>query len=183
MKYIFSLKKAGELTSQEKEELMQFMIKIYPAFKKYYVKNKYYSTVRPQMVHIIKNNETIIGTGKLLHRKIRAGAKSISLFAFGVLIAKKHRGEGLGTQLIVKNIVEAKKRKADILYGSTKNPRAEKIVKKLGFKKVGVPVYYTDTKTKRIIKEKNRVWIFEFKKGFKSKLEGLEKLYIGTGPL
>lgn len=183
MRYKFYLKKVGDLTSQEKEQLMRLMIETYPPFKKYYLKNKYYSTVRPQMENVIKDGESVIGAGKLLHRKIKAGATHISFFAFGLLIAKEHREKGLGTKLIAKNIMEAKKRGADVLYGSTANPSAERIVKKLGFKKLHVPIYYKDAETKKIREEKNGVWVFEFKKGLVDKIDGLKRFYIGTGPL
>ena len=126
----FYLKKVSELTGPEKEQMMRLMIITYPAFKKYYLKNKYYSTVKPQMENLIKDGNKIVGVGKLLWRKVMVEKTPIKFFAFGVLITKKHQRRGLGSRLIIKDIKEAKNRGADILYGSTSNPVAEKIVKK-----------------------------------------------------
>ena len=102
----FYFKKVSALTKEEKQQMMHLMIATYPAFKKYYLKNKYYSTVKPQMEHLIKDNNILIGVGKLLWRKIKIGETSIKLFAFGVLITKKYQGKGLGTEIIKKDIIE-----------------------------------------------------------------------------
>lgn len=163
--------------------MMRLMIAVYPAFKKYYLKNKYYSTVRPQMENLIKDDDKIIGVGKLLWRKIKIAERFINFFAFGVLIAKKYQKMGLGSKLIAKDIKEAKKMGADILYGSTSNPIAEKVVKKLGFQKLNTPVFYRHVESGKIKKEKGRVWVFEFKKGLLENIEKLPKFYIGAGPL
>ena len=179
----FYFKKVSALTKEEKQQMMHLMIATYPAFKKYYLKNKYYSTVKPQMEHLIKDNNILIGVGKLLWRKIKIGETSIKLFAFGVLITKKYQGKGLGTEIIKKDIIESKKRAADILYGSTTNLVAEKIIKKLGFQKLNTSVFYKDSETEKIKKESDRVWVYEFKKGIISKIRNLKKFYIGIGPL
>ncbi|MBI2446651.1 MAG: hypothetical protein HYV51_02395 [Parcubacteria group bacterium] len=181
--YKFYFKNTDDLTKNEKNEMMHLMIATYPAFKKYYLKNKYYSTVKPQFEHLIMVNKNLVGVGKLLWRKVRVDNRFIKFFAFGVLILKRHQSNGLGTILIKKDIVEAKKRRADILFGSTNNRMAESIVKKLGFKKINVPVFYTNTETGKIEKENHRVWIYEFKNGLINKIENLQKFYIGTGPL
>lgn len=182
-KYKFYLKKVSNLTDKEKEQIMLLSIATYPAFKKYYLRNKYYSTVKPQMENLIKDNNKIIGVGKLLWRKVMIERKPIKFIAFGVLIAKKYQKHGLGSMLIAKDIKEAKRMRADILYGSTSNPIAEKIVKKLGFQKLNTPVFYKHVESGKIKKEKCRVWIFEFKKGLFENIEKLPKFYIGTGPL
>lgn len=181
--YKFVLKKIGELSSDEKEKIMRLSIKMYPAFKKYYLKNKYYSTVRPQLVNIIKSKENIVGTGKLLWRKIEINKKSAKLIAFGVLISKACQKKGLGTKVVLNNIKAAIKMKADILYGTTASPIAKKMMKKIGFKKIRTPIYYKDRETGKINKEKNSVYIFELKKGAIDKIKKLTRLYIGTGPL
>ncbi len=163
--------------------MMRLMIATYPAFKKYYLRNKYYSTVKPQMENLIKESGRIVGVGKFLWRRLMIGQKPIKFFAFGALIAKKYQKQGLGSRLIVKNIKEAKKRGADILFGSTLNPIAEKIVQKLGFQKLSIPIHYKDVESGKIKKESGRVWVFEYKKGLLGKIEKLPKFYIGAGPL
>lgn len=183
LKYKFCLKKVGKLTEAEKEQMMRLMIATYPAFKKYYLKNKYYSTVRPQMENLICDSNKIIGVGKLLWRKVMVRNKIVKLFAFGVLIAKKYQNKGLGSKLIAKDVKEAKKMGADILYGSTSNPIAEKIIKKLGFQKLNIPVFYKNVESGRVEREKCGAWIFEFKKGILKDIEKLQRLYIGSGPL
>jgi len=179
----FYFRKVASLTEEEKQQMMHLMIATYPAFKRYYLRNKYYSTVKPQMEHLIKEGNTLVGVGKLLWRKVKIGKISIKLFAFGVLIIKKHQDRGLGTEIIKKDIIEAKKRDADILYGSTVNPIAEKIVKKLGFQKLNIPVFYKDSETKKVKKESGKVWVYELKRNVINKIENSPRFYIGIGPL
>jgi len=182
-KYKFYFKKVDDLTQRDKEQMMQLMIATYPTFKEYYLKNKYYSAVKPQMENLIKDGDKLVGVGKFLWRKVMVGTKSIFFFAFGILIKKQYQGRGLGIKLIESDIKEARTRGADILYGSTSNLNAKRIVKKLGFKKLSIPVFYKDVKTKKIKRENDEVWVFEFKKGLLEKIIKLPKLYIGTGPL
>lgn len=183
MKYVIDLKKTKGLTKKEKEQLMEFMIEMYPRFKKYYAKNKYYSTVRPQMVHIVKDGDTIVGTGKLLHRKIKIQKRSLTLFAFGVLIGKKHQKQGLGKLIVKRSVREAKALGGDLVYGSTANPIAKKMLFDLGFQKMTAPIYYKDAETKKILREKNDVFVFTYKKKVFNELNELKKKYIGTGPI
>ena len=135
------------------------------------------------MEHLIKQKGELVGVGKFMWRKVKIGNKFIRFFAFGILISKKHQGRRLGTKLIKKYILEAKKRGADILYGSTTNLKAEHIVAKLGFKRLNTPFFYKNTKTGKIQKEKDRVWVYEFKKGILNRIKNLKKFYIGAGPL
>lgn len=144
LKYKFYLKNVGDLTNEEKGQMMQLMIDTYPAFIKYYLKNKYYSSVKPQVVNLIKDGDKIVGVGKLLWRKVFVGKNSINFFAFGVLIDKNYQKLGLGSKFIAKDIIEAKKMGSDILYGTTSNPVAGKIVKRLGFKKLNTAVFYKE---------------------------------------
>lgn len=181
--YKFYLKKVESLTAQEKKQMMRLMIANYPAFKKYYLKNKYYSAIKPQMENLIKDNDKLAGVGKFLWRKVKVGTTPVKLFAFGVLIAKTHQGQGLGTKLIAKNIKEAGKRGAGVLYGSTSNPIAEKILKKLNFEKLDVPVFYKHACSGKIEKENDSVWILEFKKGIIKSIGKMPEFYIGAGPL
>lgn len=183
MKYKLYFKKSGDLTKEEKDHLMEFMIGMYPQFKKYYIKNKYYSTVRPQMVHIIKDGNNIIGTGKLLHRKIKIQNGSLTLFAFGVLIGKKYQKQGLGKLIVKRSVQKAKALGGDFLYGTTTNPVAKKMLLDLGFQKITAPIYYKDAGTKKIVREKNDVFVFAYKKKVFDGLNDLKKIYIGTGPI
>lgn len=182
-KYKFYFKKVTELTKNEKNQMMNLMVVTYPKYRELYIKNKYYSTVKPQMEHLIKQKGELVGLGKFLWRKVKIGVKFIKFFAFGIRILKKHQGKGLGTKLIKKDILEAKKRGADILYCSTANIKAEHVIAKLGFKKLNTPVFYKNTKTGKIQKEKDNVWVYEFNKGIINKIENLKKFYIGTGSL
>lgn len=179
----FYLKNVGELTKKEKEQLTPLMIDTYPKFKKYYLKNKYYSVVRPQMIHLIKDGNVIVGTGKFLWRTIKIGTISIKFFAFGRLITKAYQGKGLGGKLTEKNLKEARRRGADMLYCCTSNPIAEKTSRRLGFKQLHIPVLYKHAQSEKIKKERGRIWIYEFKKGLFEQIEKLSKLYIGIGPV
>lgn len=159
------------------------LVKMYPPFKFLFDKHRYYSTVKPQMEFLIKGKNKLIGTGKFLWRNVKIKDEKIKLFAFGMVIDKPYQRQGMGTKLIQLNKEEAKRRGADLLYGSTSNPKVERMLKKAGFKKLKVFVIYKDAITKEIKKESSSVYVFEFKKGLVAKLNKLEHFYIGIGPI
>ncbi|MEK9183821.1 MAG: GNAT family N-acetyltransferase [Patescibacteria group bacterium] len=181
--FSFFMKEGKRLTLNEKKQLMNLSIDTYPPFEKYYRRNKYYSTVKPQMKFLVKKGKEIIGTGKFLWRTVMVNKAPIILFAFGVLVAKKYQRKGLGTRIMGTFAEEAKNRGADILYGTTTNPIMEKIMRKLKFKRLSVPVFYKDSESKKIKKEKDNAYILEFRKGIFNEIEKLDKFYIGVGPL
>ncbi|MFQ5531815.1 MAG: GNAT family N-acetyltransferase [Candidatus Nanoarchaeia archaeon] len=181
--YSFILKTNKELSEEDKQEIYKLNIKIYPKFKNYYEKNKYYSTIKPNMVWVIKDKEKVIGTGKFLWKNITVGGKKIKLFSFGILIDKDYQNKGLGSKLTKLQIEESRKRKADIVYVSTENPVAEKMAIKSGFKKLNVPIFFKEVLTNKKMREMNSTLIFEFRKGIIKEIEKLDSLYIGRGPI
>jgi hypothetical protein len=70
-----------------------------------------------------------------------------------------------------------------LLYGLTNNLKAKKILEKLKFKKIKIPVFYKDSITKEIKRETNSICIFEFKKMLLRKLNKLQHFYIGVGQI
>jgi len=158
-------------------------VRMYPPFKTFYDKHGYYSTIKPQMEFLIKSGDKLIGGGKFLWRDVKIEDRKIKLFGFGMVVDKPYQKQGIGTKLILLNKKEAKKRKADLLYGGTHNPIVEKMLKRSGFKRLKTVVKYKDTKTKKIKKGSSSVYVFEFKKGLTDKINKLESFYIGTGPI
>lgn len=181
--FIFVIKKGEELTEDEKERLMEISIAEYPSFEKYYREHKYYSVIKPQMVGLVIKGDVIIGKGKLLWQNVFVGDKKIKLFGFGVLIDSKHQGQGLGTQLIKRYIEKARELDADVVYASTSNPIIDKMLPKLGFTKLSIPVTYTHAVTGYREQEKGRSYILEFTEGLLKEIESQPLLYLGPGPL
>lgn len=179
----FIIKKSERLTSQEEKEIQDININEYPKFKKYYFKNIYYSTVKPQKIFMIKEKDKLIGTGKFLWRKIKINNKSLKMAAFGAIIDKDHQNKGLGTRLIKLQIKEAKKIKADFLFGSTLNPRASKILVKLKFKSLNLPIFYKEVNSNKIKKMNNKAYFLGLKKNILEKLVKEKKIFIGQGPI
>jgi len=181
--FSISLKEDKKLSKKEKTQMHGLLVKMYPAFKSLFDKHGYYSTVRPQRNFLIKRDEMLVATGKFLWRKVRLKNKTIKLFAFGMVVAKEYQNQGLGTKLAQLSIENARKRKADILYGSTSNPKVKKILTKLGFQRLTAPVFYKDITTKEINKEREFVYVFEFRQGLLEELNALPRIYIGLGPI
>lgn len=181
--FSFFLKTAKELSNKEKDEMHEHLVKLYPAFRIFYEKNKYYSTIKPQLNLVVRKNDILVGVGKFLWRNAKIKDEKIKLFVFGMLIDNPYQGQGIGTEMIRLDMQEARKRKASLLYGSTANPIMEKIMIKEGFKKIKVPVTYKDLLTKEIKKESNPVYVFEFEKGLISKINKLKSFHIGIGPI
>lgn len=181
--FSFFLKIDKELSRKEKNEMHDLLIKLFPLFKHLYDKNKYYSTVKPQITFLIRKTDKLIGAGKLLWRNVKIKDEKIKLFALGMLINNFYQGQGIGTEMINLNKQEAEKRKADLLYGSTDNQAMKKMLEGAGFKKLKTSIMYKDALTREIKKENRSIYVFEFKKGLVKKINKLEQFYIGIGPI
>lgn len=180
--FSFEFKNSDDLTDAEIEKIQSLSIKLYPAFKKYYKKNCYYSTIKPQIILLIKKDNIIIGKGKFQWTGVKVGKKIIKLYSFGLLIDKKYHKKGIGTHAIKLDIQKAKKMGADVLFGSSSNSVVDKICKKLGFRILTCKVVYTTPERKRKIYTDN-CYVYEFKKGTINKINSLEEFDVGVGPL
>lgn len=181
--FSFFIKTAKELSTKEKNEMHGHLVKLYPPFRAFYEKNRYYSTVKPQITFLVRKGKILAGTGKLLWRTVKMRDEKLKFFILGMLIDNPYQGQGIGTEMVKLDKQESKKRKADLLYGATGNPIMERVLIKEGFKKIKVPVTYKDILTKEIKKESNPAYAFEFKKGLIDKINKLESFYIGIGPI
>jgi len=179
----FYLKKDSELSCGEKSEMHNLLVDNFPDFKRIYDKHGYYSTIRPQMSFLVKKEGVLVGTGKFLWKNINIGRRSIKLFGFGLIIAKKYQGIGLGTALAKLDIAKARDKGADLLYGSTSNKIVIKMLSNLGFKSVITKVFYKDFETEVKKEEKKHIFCFEFKKGLIKRINTLPEVYIGVGPI
>jgi len=179
----FHLKRGEDLSKDEENQLMYLSISEYPEFEKYYRKNKYYSTIKPQMEYLVKRGDKIIGSAKFLWKKIKIQSKKINFFALGVLISKEYQGVGIGYRLTVKLIEEARKRNADIFYCTTINPIAEKILNKLGFINFKTKVFYKDVQSKKLTEETEKIYLLEFTEGVLDFIKQQDSLHIGIGPI
>lgn len=183
--FSFVLKKDKELSGKEKNQMHDLLVKTYPkpSFIRLYNKHGYYSTVKPQMNFLIKKGSKLVGTGKFLWRNIKIDGETIKLFAFGMVVAKEYQNKGLGTNIIRLSIKNAKRKNGDIVYASTSNQKVKKMLVKLDFAMLKIPVFYKDVTTKKIKRSKNSVYMFELKKGLVKKINSLPKIYIGIGPI
>jgi GNAT superfamily N-acetyltransferase len=181
--FSFFLKTPRELSEKEKEEMHDKFVRLYPPFKSFYDKNRYYSTIKPQIIYLVKEEDKLAGSAKLLWHNIKVNNETIKFFAFGMLIDDSYQKQGIGTRLVRLEKKEAKERKAGLLYAASKNPHVEKMLEKAGFKKLKTIVKYKDSITKEIKKESNFIYVFEFKKGLINKINKLEQFYIGIGPI
>ena len=181
--FSFFLKTDKQLSRVEKNQMHNLLVRTYPSFRNLFDKHGYYSTVKPQMNFLIKNDDILVGTGKFLWRKIEIKSGGIKLFAFGMVVANEYQNRGLGTALVKLCIKEAKERGGEILYASTSNLKVKRMLDKVKFQKLNVPIFYRDAITGRIKREKTSVYIFELTKGLTKRINTLSKIYIGVGPI
>lgn len=177
------MKRGEELSEGEKDEMMELSIAEYPAFEAYYRKHKYYSAVKPQMVGLVISDRKIVGLGKFLWRDLEIAGNKIRLCVFGVLIASAHHREGLGTALVTRQLEEARRVGGDLLYGTTTNPAAEEMLKKLGFRELSVPTDYVDADSGETVRQASRAYAYELTSGACASLESQPILHLGEGPL
>lgn len=181
----YYLKEDQELTAEEKEEMHAFLVKMYPAFAKYYKKNRYYSTIKPQITCLIREpvSKALVGSGKFLWSTLKTEIGALKLCAFGVLIDTEFQRAGLGKHLIEVFIKLAGEKNADLLYGSTENPVVHKMLAKLGFKEITCPVTYINGVTGKRETQKISSYALEFKQGLIDKINNLKEFDIGVGPM
>lgn len=178
----FDLKPSDDLTNEEQEQLMHLSIATYPTFRDLYSKNKYYSTIKPQKVWLLRDGEKIVGTGKFLWKDIDVENRKIRMVAFGILIDEKYRRRGLGTILIERNVQEAKAIGADVLYGATHQQSVADMLMKEGFVRAPFKVTYEDIHIKNICEEVG-AYILPLNHRVREILKNLQELFIGVGPV
>lgn len=181
--FSFFLKRDRELSKEEKEQMHDSLVRLFPPFKVFYDKNKYYSTIKPQMTFLVKKGDELVGSGKLLWKTVKMGKSRLKFFGFGLLIEKPYQKNGIGTAMLRLAKEAAKKQKADLLYGSTDNPIAEIMLERDGFRRIKTTIIYKEALTKEMEKEKRIAYAFELKRGLVDKINKLDNFYIGIGPV
>ncbi len=181
--FAFKFKSSDDLTYKEIEEKYLLCTTLYPAFRKYYERNRYYSSIKPQEQLIIRKGKKLVGGGKFQWAKVKINKTKINFFSFGLLIYPQYQSKGIGTYAIKLNIKRAKKKAADVLFGSSSNPAIDKICKKLGFQILKCKVSYITPEGKKKSYVKDRCYLYEFTTGIIDQINSLNELDIGTGPV
>ena len=186
-KYSFVFRNSDNLTSEEKEDLYQLCIKLFPAFAKYYEKNRFYSSVKPQMCLSAFDNKRVIADCKFLWRDIQLISNQvIKLFVFGYIVDTAYQGQGIASHFTDLCIEKTKELGGDLLYCTTSNPITVKILEKRGFKQITTKLVYTDALTDQdvvIDKHKHHSYGLDFESGLIEKINSFPQLHLGIGPL
>lgn len=183
----FRFVKNSDLSSSLIEEIYSFNTRMYPDFKRYYQKNRYYSSIKPQMVLLVFDDKKLIATGKFLLRKLKITKDfKINFFVFGFLVDNNYQKKRVGSQMMKRFINKAKEQGADILFGTTANPNAVKLMEKNKFQEITVSLTYTDAisgKTEYANGGKDQAFGYEFRGGLIEQLNSLDSLHLTKGPL
>jgi len=180
-RYIF--KRSDEIDFKQKEEIYTLAIKVYPDFKKYFEKNRYYSTVKPQLILLVFDENKLIGYGKFLWRNLKLRENTIKFSACGLLVDSMYQKQGIGINMLDVSIAKAKELNADILYASSTNPNAIKMLEKRGFKKITTKVIHTEVLTNKEIEEIDQAFGLELTDGILKEINSLPFFHIGLGPI
>lgn len=162
---------------------MHLLIAGYPPFEKYYRKNKYFSTVKPQIIGLATQGDQIIAHGKFLWRDLPVGDATMRLCAFGVTVAKEHRQQGIATKLINLFLDKTREVGGDVLYSTTANSVLGEALVKTGFEALTVPIEYIDADTGEVVAQTTAAYAYALRPEIIGQIESLEKLNIGIGPI
>lgn len=181
--YKYLYKTNDEIDRKLKEEIYKLATKIYPDFRKYFKKNRYYSTVKPQLILLVFDKNKLIGYGKLLWRNLKLVKSQIKFSACGFIVDSLYQKEGIGTKMLDLSINQAKEIKADVLYASTTNPNAIKMLEKKSFKKITTKLTYTEALTNKDVEEIGHAYCLELTDGILKEINSLPFFHIGIGPV
>lgn len=183
-KYNYLFKSSNKVNALEGEKIYELASRMYPDFIKYFEKNRFYSSVKPQLVILVYEGKKLIAEGKLLWRIVKLRSdKTIKFFVYGLTVDSKYQKQGIGTRILDMSISKAKELGADLLYGCTTNPHAMKMMKRKGFKRLTTQLIYTEALIQQMTKEADPSYGLEFKQGIIDEINHLPELYLGIGPL
>jgi len=177
------LKEAGEITDEEKEELMQLSIEMFPEYADLYRKNKYYSAFEPQKSWLVRHEGKIVGTGKFLWKDLSFDDVTLRMCGFGGLVLDMYQQKGIGTSILEAAIQETQRASGDFLYASTENGVADEMLLAQGFELLNVPVVYNQPGENEVLPLNKRIYVYEITPGTLDKLKAQETLNIGDGPV
>ncbi len=182
-KYYFAFVDSDQLSDKQIEEIYHLNLEVYPEFADYYHKNKYYSSVKPQMVLVVYDRGKLIATGKFLWRDIEVGKETFKLFASGLLVRADYQNMGIGSEMFRLYINKTKELGGDLLFGTTKNKTMVKLSKAMGFKELSTRITYKDASSGDVKGIEGQAFGYEFKEGLVNKINSLGNLFIGIGPV
>lgn len=181
-KYLF---KSSNLVSKEEGEVIHDLAStMYPDFRKYFEVNRFYSSVKPQLILLVYDGKRLVAEGKLLWRKLQIKqGKNIKLFVFGFTVDSDYQRLGIGTHMMEMCVAKTKELKGGLLYGCTDNPQVMKMMERFNFKRLTTKLTYTEALTKRKTEEVDPAYGLEFVFGLVDQINKLPELYLGVGPL
>lgn len=183
----FSFLRNEDLTAKQKDEIFELHVEVYPSFKSYYEKNRYYSSIKPQILLTVYDGDHLAATGKLLWKNlVHETLGSINFFGFGFLIRAPYQNQGVGKKILQLYIHKTRELKGDLLYGTSNNPVITNGAFKYGFKRLTTHIVYTDTLTnaQSTVSQNNlQPFAYEFKSGLIDQINQLKEFNIGVGPV
>lgn len=185
--YKFEFKDSSDLTAEEIEKSYQLNTLTYPDFARFYEKNRFYSSIRPQKQLMVWDGDKLIGNGKFQWKDLEIPTIGpIKFFVFGFLVEKNYQNQGVGAEMLGKYVTEAQRMGGDLLYGTTENPIAASMMTKFGFKSIQIPLNYTDVLSKELVEfnqSGKEGFAYEFRDGLVDRINNLSSLDLGIGPL
>lgn len=183
----FEIKSSDELTSDEIEQSFELSVKEYPAFREYYEENRYYSSIKPQLVSLVFDGPKLVADGKLLWRDLHIeGHGIVKFFGCGFLVLSERHGQGIGGKMLNLVITRARELRADLLFASTENPVMAHLLQRERFQKIAVPVDYEHAKTRDIIPMEShgvQCYVLDFQGALVDKINTQVRWNIGIGPV
>lgn len=189
--FYYELKRSHDLTEYEIEKTHDLIVTMFPAFREYYERNRYYSSVKPQMIMSVwdgQAKENLVASGKLLWRDLDLDPPvgKVKLFVFGYLVYDAYQKMGVGTRMLEIYLEEAKKKRADLLFGSTANPVAISMLEKHGFRTFATTLTWEDAMSREIVDVTAAgytPYVYAFREGIVEDFNSLPSVHLGVGPL
>jgi RimJ/RimL family protein N-acetyltransferase len=171
----------NRLDRRIKEELRRQVLLNFPKVAAF--KTRFYYQIPPAYMFVAKMGDVLVGQ-RYLTTKIRSvDGRRYRMVGIGISINPKFQNTGVGQKLTSSTLAFIEKAGYDVVMAVTENPAAEHILRKFGFTKLKRGISYKDVETGKVKKDKDIVFVLDFRNGevVKTIDSGKGPIYMGVG--
>lgn len=176
-------KKKDEITQSDKDAVHFLAMSFYPEGRTAYEKNYWYSSVEPDALLILYDENTMISYCKYVVNNIKVGGQAKTLAGFSLLTHADYQGKGIAGAMVDELQRSMLDRGTDILYATTIFPQVEYILEKRGFVKLTNKVSFIHTVIGKKVVETETVLIFAHDAQIIEAIQNEQEFFIGQGPM
>lgn len=182
-KYRFVWKTKDEVTQADKDAIHFLAMTFYPEGRAAYETNYWYSSIEPDALLLLFDNDKIISYSKYVVNKIFVDGKDVMLAGFSLLTHGDYQGKGIAGTMVEELQKSMGEKGTDILYATTIFPQVEHILEKRGFVRITNLVTFIHARTGEKTVETEAVFVFSHDTKLMREIQQEKEFFIGRGPM